>query len=106
MREGCWRRLSTSSGFTGAMRGFLLNQEDDIEGRQGVTEPGCRPSTRLHLPVDRLELEALAELEHPHRQARDLALQLGHERRLEVVEQHLGAVALELPQLGPERPRA
>src|SRR6516162_7531543 len=31
IREGCWRRVSTSSGFTGAMRGFLLNQAA-IEG--------------------------------------------------------------------------
>jgi hypothetical protein len=26
IREGCWRSVSTSSGFTGEMRGFLLNQ--------------------------------------------------------------------------------
>src|ERR1700750_990407 len=99
IREGCWRRLSTSSGFTGVMRGFLLNQEaierERVYGRR-------LPASTKAVTGRPLELEGLPELEHLHRQPLHLALQLGHERRLQVVEQHVRPVPLELPQLAPE----
>jgi hypothetical protein len=47
----------------------------------------------------RLELERVPQLQHLHRHPRQLLLELGHEGRLEVVEQDGGAVAPELLQL-------
>src|SRR5438128_662176 len=93
MREGC---SSAAGSWRVEIRGFFENQ---AMGVAGLVRPRAPVNTLLRRSPSRSELEGVAELEDFHWQSGQLALELAHEGRLQVVEQHVRAVALELAQL-------